>query len=194
MNQTPLRCHFARCLTALAAFCIVAWPARLAAQSTADILAQRKAAYLFNFAKYTEWPKDAFADDNAPFVLGILGSGKDDPFGKAIDAVKNKKVRGHDIEVKYFADVKQTTNCHLLFICASKTNQLAEILKALENTSVLTVAEADGFLQKSGMINLWVEKSSASALLLNFEINPAAAGRANLKLNTELIRLAKARS
>jgi len=161
----------------------------LAAQTSPYTPYQHKALYLYNFAKYTEWPKEAFADDNAPFVLGILGT--KDPFGKDIEIIKDKQVKGRKLVVRKFADVKEVTGCQLLFICSSETNHLAEILKALEGSSVLTIAEADGFIQQSGMINLLTEQKSAGAQVVNFEINLIAAGRANLKLDTQLLKLAK---
>ncbi|TAK90130.1 MAG: YfiR family protein [Verrucomicrobia bacterium] len=149
---------------------------------------QHKALYLFNFAKYTEWPKDAFAGDDAPFVLGILGK---DPFGKDLEVIKGKTVRGRKLEVKYFSTLEEVSGCQLLFIALSETNNLAQILKALENTSVLTIAEADGFLQASGMINLVTEKKTAGTQSVAFEVNLAAAQKANLKLDAQLLKLAR---
>src|SRR6267142_4422997 len=70
-----------------------------AAQTSPYTLYQHKALYLFNFAKYTEWPKHAFADDNAPFVLGILGK---DPFHADIDIIKGKTIKGRKLVVRYF--------------------------------------------------------------------------------------------
>src|ERR1044071_5489302 len=132
----------------------VAMTVRLMAQTSPYTPYQHKALYLFNFAKYTEWPKEAFASDDAPFVLGILG--KDDPFGKDIDVIKGKNVKGRRLEIRYYKSVEDVlkSDCQLLFITFAETNILAQILRALEKTSVLTIAEADGFLKVSGMINL----------------------------------------
>jgi len=147
-----------------------------------------RALFLFNFAKYTEWPSDAFADEKAPFVLGILGK---DPFGKDIDIIKGKTVRGRKLEVRHFTNVAEVSGCQLLFITPSQTNNLAQILKAMEKTSVLTIAEAEGFLQASGMINLITEQKSSGTQTVGFEINLLAAQKANLKLDTQLVKLAK---
>ena len=100
---------------------------------------QHKALYLYQFAKYTEWPKEILGDDNGPFVLGILGK---DPFGKDIDIIQGKPIKGRKLTVKRFARVQEVTGCHLLFIASSEMEQLPQILKALEKSSILTIAES----------------------------------------------------
>ena len=149
---------------------------------------QHKALYLFNFAKYTEWPKEAFTDDNAPFVLGILGQ---DPFKSDIDIIRGKTIKGRRLVVKKFSSIQEVTNCHLLFICSSETNNLAQILHAVDHLSILTISEADGFIEHSGMINLVAEQKTAGTQVVAFEINQAAAEKANLRLDTQLLKLAR---
>src|SRR6266705_2140642 len=104
---------------ALAVALVLLRSGEVAAQTSPYTLYQHKALYLFNFAKYTEWPKQAFADDNSPFVLGILG---DDPFRSDIDIIKGKTIKGRKLVVRKFHFVQEVTNCHLLFICVSETN------------------------------------------------------------------------
>ena len=182
----PFLSRFAGVVVALAMapFCST----YVAAQTSPYTLYQHKALYLFNFAKYTEWPKQAFADDNAPFVLGILG---DDPFRSDIDIIKGKTIKGRKLVVRKFHFVQEVTNCHLLFICASETNNLTQILQAVEHLSILTISEADGFIEHSGMINLVAEQKSAGSQVVGFEINQAAAEKANLRLDTQLLKLAR---
>ena len=169
---------------ALMLFCLC----QVAAQTSPYTLYQHKALYLFNFAKYTEWPKQAFADDNAPFVLGILGT---DPFHTDIDIIKGKTIKGRKLVVRYFHFVQEVTNCHLLFICSSETNNLSQIVQAVEHLSILTISEADGFIEHSGMINLVAEQKTAGSQVVAFEINQAAAEKANLRLDTQLLKLAR---
>ena len=110
-----------------------------------------RAVFLYKFAQFTEWPKEAFADENAPFVFGILGK---DPFGNDIDIIKGATLKGRKLEVKYFSHeqfrskVKEVKDCHILFISDSEEKWLPEILKALENTSILTVGESEGFARQ----------------------------------------------
>lgn len=178
-----------RWVSVLLAAAMLAVPsAGLLAQAVSLTPNQHKALYLYNFAKYTEWPKEAFANDDAPFVLGILGKS---PFGKDIGVLDNKTVKGRKLEVRYFVNVEDVKDCQLLFIASSETNKLAQILKTLEKTNVLTIAEADGFLQVSGMINLLTEKKNANTQTVSFEINLSAANRANLKLDAQLLKLAR---
>ncbi len=79
----------------------------------------------------------------------------------------------------------------MLFICASETNNLTQILQAVEHLSILTISEADGFIEQSGMINLVAEQKTAGSQVVAFEINQAAAEKANLKLDTQLLKLAR---
>jgi len=149
---------------------------------------QRKALILYNFAKFTQWPKSAFASEDAPFVLGILGK---DPFGKDISIIKNKTVKGRRIEVRYFVVVEDVKECHLLFIGKSEMQNLPRILKRLENSSILTTAEAQGFIEQDGIINLVPDRKTDGTETVEFEVNLLAAVKANLKLDTQLLRLAK---
>jgi hypothetical protein len=163
-------------------------PTRSFAQSSPYTPYQHKALYLFNFAKYTEWPKEAFASDDAPFVIGILGK---DPFGKDLDIIKGKTIKGRKLEVKYFKTPEEVAGCHMLFISSSETNRLVETVQARGKSSVLTIAETDAFLQQSGMIRLVTEQKSSGAQTVAFEINLPATEQASLKLDTQLLRLAK---
>ena len=150
---------------------------------------ERKAMILYNFARYTEWPKSAFASDKAPFVLGILGK---DPFGKDVGIIKDKTVRGRRIEVRYFTTVEEFKECHLLFIAKSEMQNLARILKRLENLNTLTTAEeAQGFIEQDGIINLVRNRKPNGTETVEFEVNLLAAEKANLKLDNQLLKLAK---
>jgi YfiR/HmsC-like len=163
-------------------------PRALDAQTSPYTPYQHKALYLFNFAKYTEWPKGAFKDETSAFVLGILG---DDPFGSNIDIIRGKTIKGRKLVVKNYRSIEEVKDCHLLFICCSETNNLDHVLRALENTSTLTIAEADGFIEHQGMINLVVEQKTPGSQVVSFDINKAATERANLKLDTQLLKLAR---
>ena len=146
---------------------------------------QHKALFLYNFAKYTEWPKEAFAADDTPFRIGILGT---DPFGKDIDIIKGKTVKGRKLEVICLKSLDEAKDCQLLFIASSEVSNLAKILKAVEKTSILTIAEND---EAKVMINLVTEKKTGGTQTVAFEINLAAAQKANLKLDAQLLKLAK---
>jgi hypothetical protein len=144
---------------------------------------QVKAAFLFNFAKFVEWPPGSFAGAKSPMVIGILG---DNPFGGDLEqTIQNKTINNRLIVVKPAHSLAEATNCQVLFISASEKQRLPEIFGGLRGTSVLTVSETDGFTGAGGMINfVWEGKK------VRFEINNDAAKKANLKINSKLLGLA----
>lgn len=156
----------------------------LAAQTGPSTPYELRALYLYNFAKYTEWPQEAFADSAAPFVLGILG---EDPFGKDLDIIKGKSIKNRKLVVKYFSTAREARDCHILFISPSEKDRVPQTLQTLKQLSVLTVSEFEGFMDQDGMVNLAEEKKR-----LVFEINQAAAEKVGLKLDARLLQLAKA--
>jgi hypothetical protein len=141
-----------------------------------------KAAFLFNFARFTEWPAAAFASDDAPLVLCIVGT---DPFGPALDAIEKKPVKGHPLRVDRKATEDGLSRCHVAFISRSRAGDLAEVLKPIETARVLTVSDIPDFARKGGMIGLLMEERK-----VRFEINVSAADRAGLKLSSQLLKLA----
>jgi hypothetical protein len=144
-----------------------------------------RACFLINFALYTEWPREAFADTNSPFVFGILGT---DPFGKDLEIVKGNLFRGRKLVVRHCSGLKEAETCHLLYISSSEEHRLGEIFKSLGNASVLTVGEMDSFLDKGGTLNFIVKKKTRPGYgNLGYEVNQAAADKARLRINSYLL-------
>jgi len=143
-----------------------------------------KAAFLFNFAKFVEWPADAFDDPKSPIVVGILG---DDPFGSIIEkTVAGKTVREKEFVIKRSRRIEDVERCHILFVSSSEEARLREILDKVKNSNVLTVGDTEGFAGRGGIINLTKEQNK-----VRFEINVDAAKRAGLKISSKLLKLAK---
>jgi hypothetical protein len=151
-----------------------------------------KAAFIYNFGKFVEWPDAAFASTNAPLVIGVLGG---DPFhGDCERIVVNKSINGHPVIVRQIShpagarqppDYSDLKSCHILFISASATGNLPEILDALRGASVLTVTDnLDRFATSGVIINLVMENES-----VRFEINDDAARHAGLKISSKLLTL-----
>jgi len=154
------------------------------AQSEPPTEYQIKAAFLYNFAKFVEWPPDAFADPHAPIVLGIVG---EDPFGGVLDKiVLGKTVNGRGLVIKRLKLGPDLRNCHILFLNSSEKKHLAPILESLQGSSVLTVGETDRFAQSGGVINFIFEENK-----VRFEINSETAARAGLKISSKLLALAR---
>ena len=119
---------------------------------------QLKAAFLYNFTHFIDWPADAFSSSEAPFVIGILG---DDPFGPYIDEiVRGERHGSHPILVQRFAHVKDVRNCHILYINSNEANRLREALPAINRRRILTVSDASNFARWGGMIRFFKEDNS----------------------------------
>jgi hypothetical protein len=145
---------------------------------------QVKAAYLFNFLKFVEWPEESFADPLAPIVIGVVG---EDPFGNALpQVVVGKTVQGRDLVIRIYRPGEDLRGAHILFISASERKRLPMILSSLHGSSVLTVADTAGFLDAGGMIQFLNENGR-----VRFAINVDATGRAKLKMSSKLLSLAK---
>lgn len=144
---------------------------------------QVKAAFLFNFAKFVEWPPESFSTATAPIVIGILG---DNPFDGDLErTVQNKIVNNRPFVVRQLHSAMEATNCHILFISNSEKKRLSEIIQSLHGTDVLTVGETDRFIEMGGIIN-FVQESSK----IRFQINDDAAKTARLKISSKLLNLA----
>jgi len=142
-----------------------------------------KAAFLFNFAKFVEWPAGAFSGPTSPIVIWVLG---EDPFGDALGSLKGKTANGRPIVVRYAANLGELERCHLLFVSASEKANLPKILQATKDWNVLTVGDVDGFARDGGTINLVNEEQRVV-----IEVNMEAAQRSRLKISSKLLALAK---
>jgi hypothetical protein len=145
---------------------------------------QVKAAFLFNFAKFVEWPADAFPGVDAPLQICLLGL---DPFGREFEEViGDKSVNGHRIEVIHPSGVPQARGCQIIFVSSSENRQALEILRGLRGATVLTVGDTAGFARMGGIINFVLDDGR-----VRFEINVKAAERAHLKISARLLTVAK---
>jgi hypothetical protein len=143
---------------------------------------QLKAAFLFNFAKFVEWPPEAFTE-SSPFVIGILG---ENPFGADLErTLRDQTVNKHRLEIKELRSPLEATNCHILFISTSEKMRLPKIFESLGEAKVLTVGETDRFTETGGMINFVLERNK-----IRFQINNEAAKSAGLKISSKLLSLA----
>jgi len=145
---------------------------------------QIKAAFLFNFAQFVEWPPAAFADANAPISIGVLG---DDPFGPILDqTVQGETINHRKLIIQRSQRAADLKNCHLVFISKSERSRLADIFNSLESASVLTVSETENFARRGGIINFYLDGNK-----VRFEINADAAQRKGIKISSQLLKLGK---
>ena len=143
---------------------------------------QVKAAYLFNFAKFVEWPASAFPGSGSPLVIGFIGKG---PYGEAHEVLAGRMAKGRKVQVRQFTRIEEVGGCHILFIAASERGRLKEILRALPATGVLTVSDMSHFCNAGGMIAL-VNRGER----VQFEVHIGKAERAGLKLSSQMLKLA----
>jgi hypothetical protein len=138
---------------------------------------QVKAAFLFNFLKFVEWPPGA---GDAPWVIGVLGH---DPFGEVLDqTVRGKIVSGRPVEVRRYSRLSDVKGCNILFIGGADFGRIG--IPAQQG--MLTVGEAPGFLKAGGTINFYIEDNR-----VHFEIQPAVARTAGLRLSSQLLKLGR---
>jgi hypothetical protein len=153
-------------------------------QSFATSEYEIKAAFLFNFAKFAEWPPQAMKDTDGSFVIGILGK---DPFRNALEqTIGEKTVGGAAIRIMRFRRLDDLRPCHILFISESEKGILPAVLHRIENQSILTVSDMPGFARNGGMINLYTENNK-----VRFMIHTQAVEKAGLTLSAKLLTLAK---
>ena len=140
---------------------------------------QVKAAFLYNFVKFVEWPGPMAGQ------VGICVIGKD-PFQGALErAVEGKQLDGRAFEVRRITDLAPARACQVLFISASESKRAADIIEITRPWGVLTVSEIDGFSRHGGMIGFLMEGQR-----VRFRINAAAASVAGLKISSKLLQLA----
>lgn len=138
-----------------------------------------KAAFLYNFAVFTEWPEQTPAGMN----VCVLGT---DPFGSALDHLKSKQVRSVPVVVQRITGTENIRGCHVLFISASERERLTQILDAARTLPVLTVADMKDAASNGVMIGLVMQEQRVT-----FEINVMSARAARLSISSKLIKLAR---
>ncbi len=162
---------------------LLAAPTRAATPSPREY--DVKAAFLFNFASFTDWPAAAFSTPGSPFVIGIIG---DDPFGPILDEiVAGEAVKGHPLIVRRLTSrqVNETVNCHILFIAQSEARRLRPILLQVRGKPVFTISDIPNFIDAGGIVAFTTDGS------VRLTINPTAASHANLAISSKLLRLAQ---
>jgi hypothetical protein len=145
---------------------------------------QVKAAYLFNFAKFVDWPADSFPAPDSSFLICVLGQ---DPFGRDFEQlITEKAVNGRRIEVAHPEGVVQARACQIVFLGMNE-KQAQATLQGLKGANVLTVGDAAGFAKMGGVIGFVLDDNR-----VRFEINQKAAEQAHLRLSARLLTVAKA--
>ena len=145
---------------------------------------QIKAAYLYYFSTFVDWPPETFSRTGEPLVIGVLGA---DPFGAILDdTLRGKAINNRRLIVRRFQSIKDARDSHILFISSSERDRLPSILKILEGAAVLTVGDTEQFASRGGQIAFRMEDKK-----VRFDINVAAVERARLKISAQLMKLGR---
>jgi hypothetical protein len=143
-----------------------------------------KAAFLYNFPKFVEWPPHAFKGPADPIVIGVLGR---NPFRDALtDALAGKTINGRPFQVREIAEASQAAGCQMLFVASSERRRIADLLKENNITGVLTIGETANFVEEGGVVNFLIEGGN-----VRLQINLEAARRQQLRISAKLLSLAE---
>jgi hypothetical protein len=145
-----------------------------------------KAAFIYNFVQFVEWPTSAFGGDaKAPLEIAIVGN---DPFNGMLDRlVAGKIVNGHPVVVRHFATANDARQpCHVMFVSAQSQEQFAPTIQKLGRANMLTIGETDKFLDAGGIIRIYTDDNH-----IRFDVNRGSAERAGLHVSAKLLKLAK---
>ncbi len=176
------RLHAAAAIIAIVSWFFCADPFLHAQQPKASEF-QVKAAYLYNFGRFVQWPDQGGTDRTEPFEICVLGT---DPFGQALDAtLAGGTIGGKNVMAKRISKPQDIDSCRILFISSSEESHLKEDLVALDKTRVLTVSDIPRFSERGGMIGFILEGNR-----VRFDVNLDSAQGAGLTLSSELLKVA----
>jgi hypothetical protein len=144
-----------------------------------------KAAMLYNLTRFVEWPTAAYGDAQSPTVMCILGQ---DPFGGSLTSIVSEQMGkgGRAVEIRRIRNDKGIRGCHVVYISSSERKNIAQIISNLKGSSALTVGEMAQFAARGGMVQFSLEEKQ-----VRFEINLDAVSRADLKISSRLLMLAR---
>jgi hypothetical protein len=160
-------------------------PARLAWGQVSETTGYEvKAALLFNFAKFVDWPPSSFASPKSPFTICVWGN---DPFGRVLDdTLQGKLIGSRNVAVQRLKNNAEARRCQMVFVSASESIHEQEIIESLPGANVLLVGETNGFAASGGTIEFTLEDNH-----IRFTINTDAADQAGLRFSAKLLALAK---
>jgi hypothetical protein len=141
-----------------------------------------KATFLYNFAKFVDWPPQAFSGNGAAFTMCVAG----DPFEGALDrTIQGEVLDGKPLMVRHITGPEDIQGCQIVYVSPSEAATSRDIINAAANAPILTVGETDDFINDGGIVR-FVKTGGR----IHFQINPDAAQRASLKVSSRLLRLA----
>lgn len=142
-----------------------------------------KAAFLFQFSRFVEWPAGAFASSDAPLVICVLGT---NPFGSALNEIAaGELVYTHPLVVRHHEALEDLGACHIVFVSGDKEDIARRALQRLSGKSVLTVSDSTDFTRRGGVIGLVTVNGKVT-----LQVNRSSADAAQLRISAKLLRVA----
>lgn len=160
------------------------WDSETFADDSAELLSYKiKTAFLFNFAKFVDWPSDQANGFSEEFTIGIIAPPK---LITTAQLLQNKSVKGSRVKLLVFESLEELTPCHILFVGYNQDELLRTVIARFKTLPVLTVADVPGFAGRGGVINFITVDNT-----IRFEINPEVAEEKHLKISSKLLNLAR---
>ena len=181
------RLRMSLCRAVLAAFFLaLPWPAWAAPapEDAASLENQVKAAFLYKFAGYVDWPSTSFAKPDTPLTIGVAGA--DAVAAELIQAVSGRTVEGRAVTVKRVKAGESLAGVHILFVGKAESGRLSQWAQSAQPHSVLVVTESEGALAQGSVINFVMADRR-----VRFEVALDAAEKSKLKLSSRLLAVAQ---
>lgn len=156
-------------------------PAVLATEANGEYLL--KSAFLFNFAKFVEWPDSTFSTTSTPLTICVLGN---DPFGSSLDAIAGKTIKGRALAITRLRSVDGVKDCQILYVSWNELTHTAEIVRTLQKAPVLTVCDVESCAEAGVMLNMRMVENR-----VQLDINLDAVQRTPLNVSSQLIKLTR---
>lgn len=174
MTRRALVSAFLVCLSSAIVFAQVA--------ANGIMVDKLKAAYIFNFIQFVEWPTRTFVGEMDTVVIGVFPGNS---VGQALrEIVDGESVGGHPLIVRDLKEAKEARRCHVVIIPSQEETRVEDILRSLRDMPALTIGETEGFAERGGAINLFISGNK-----LRFAINPLTLKSHELKVSSRLLRL-----
>ena len=163
---------------------IFVWAQSASPQVLPTVEYQVKAAFLLNFAKFIEWPADAFPEGKTPIAICIF---RHDPFGNLLgEMLRGKAINRRELQARGITEIPDLRTCHIIFVSNETDQLLPEILSSVRGTSALVVGETERFAERGGGVQFFLEENK-----LRFAINVDMVQKARLNVSSKLLALAR---
>lgn len=153
------------------------------AQNSVDREYRVKAAFIYNFARFTAWPDNAFSSPDSPLTICIYG---DDYFGNSFTQFSDKKIKDRKLIIKRTNTLDGDSPCQIIFISKSEKKFLPQILKKLAGKPVLLISDIKNFADQGGTIGLFNLDNK-----IRFTINLDTARDDHLQISSHLLKLGR---